>query len=297
MGGARYAMRKMMPWRDLVVGEAPAGEAEEAAAVLEEMLVLAHVEHPPDWVAPDAYVAAALARAGRDTNSTLASRLRNVRAADLYFALGCARGRRDALERFEREHMARVGDFIARIDRSPAVADEVRQRLRARLLAASGTEPPRIVTYSARGSLGGWLRVCAVREARALIGEDGGARKDLDRAVAEVDPEAALLKEKYGAIVSDAFRQALAGLDAPERAMLRMHYVEGATLEQVAAVMRVSRATGARALAKARAELIDAARRHLKAAVGADTVSAQSLIAFVRSRIELDLAKHLDEQS
>lgn len=261
-----------------------------AAAALDALVVEARAKHPAEWVAAERLRAHALERAGGD--AAVATNIEKLHAADLYLAVACADGIAAALVCFEQEHMAHVGDFVARIDSSNPFADEVRQRLRTRLLVRSEDGPPRILTYSGAGPIGGWLRVCAVREAREMAGRRGNER-ELDTAAGTVDPELAWLKEKYGDVVSVAFKKALDGLTADERTMLRMHYLDGLTLEQVASLFRVSRATGARALAKARSSIVDAVRRELKAAVGVETSSADSLLEFVRSRIEIDLAKHL----
>lgn len=259
-------------------------------AALDARLVTARATHPATWVDDDRFCAHALERAGGD--EAVAERIEKLHAEDLYLAVACADGNAAAIASFEQEHMAHVADFVARIDSSIAFADEVRQRLRTRLLVRSEDGPPRILTYSGAGPIGGWLRVCAVREAREMAGRRGNER-ELDTAAGTVDPELAWLKAKYGDLVSVAFKKALDGLTADERTMLRMHYLDGLTLEQVASLFRVSRATGARALAKARSSIVDAVRRELKTAVGVETSSADSLLAFVRSRIEIDLAKHL----
>src|SRR5262245_12604433 len=52
-----------------------------------------------------------------------------VHASDLYLATACAHALPAALEAFDREYLARVDVWLARIDRSPDFVDEVRQRL------------------------------------------------------------------------------------------------------------------------------------------------------------------------
>lgn len=279
-------------WSVLLATRCPPGEIGEAVRAVEDMVLLAHVTHPAEWVDVHTFVEEAIARA-TEGEGPLPARLAALHAADLYLALACANGRREAIELFEREHVARVGDFVARINATKDFADEVRQRLRSRLLTGTAEQPPRIRSYSARGPIGGWLRVCAVREGRELEGAPHASSDEVDRVVAIQDPEIAFLKERYGELVSDAFRRALLAVESEDRTMLRMHYVDGLTLEQVATVFRVSRATGARSLARARARLVEAARRDLQEAIGGDSIAVDSLIAFVRSRIELDLAKHL----
>lgn len=246
-------------------------------------LTAAYAVYPPGWVQDTQFIQEVAARGGE-----------GLHYADLYLALACAAGVDEAIATFEREHLSQVKHFVARIDSSEAFADEVTQRLRLRLLVRNEDGPARIATYSARGPLGGWLRVCAVREGRELAGKK---RKDegedaLD-AAAEADPEMKWLKERYGAVVSNAFKESLAAMPDEDRLLLKMHYLDGATLEEVASILRVSRATAARNLAKTRQILATAVRERLREQLGADTAIADSLVAFVRSRIELDLRSHL----
>src|SRR5579884_1384958 len=85
--------------------------------------------------------------------------------ADLYLATACAAGNAAALAAFERTHLSQVAAFVARTDSDPAFAEEVRQRLREKLLVG---QPPRISEYAGQGPLGGWVRVAAVRMALDL---------------------------------------------------------------------------------------------------------------------------------
>jgi len=252
-----------------------------------DLLRRAHAVFPHRWVSDREFVDHAMQHAG--TPAELAS----LHAGDLYLALACARGVRDALRIFEEEHFAHVGDFIARVDASPALADEVRQTLRHRLLVSSPETPARILGYTGRGPIGGWLRVCAVREAQSAKRESRRQTAMPDVASDEVDPELAWLKQKYGEAVSHAFKEALEALEADARTMLRMHYVDGLTIEQVGQVFRVSRATAARMLLKAREALVTAVRERLHAELGVSTTEAHSLLELVRSRIDMSLRRHL----
>ncbi|MCW5808892.1 MAG: transcriptional regulator, partial [Deltaproteobacteria bacterium] len=191
--------------------------------------------------------------------------------------------------------LSRVREFSASVDSSPEFVAELTQRLRARILVPDGG-PARIATYSGRGSLGGWIRVAAVRLARDIVrGPEGRRaaelREDLEPAV--VDPELGYLKQAYGDAVSRAVQDALGGLDGEARALLKMHYVDGLTIDQVGVAFGKSRATSARMLAAARATLLRDIRERLVGTVGVRVEEADSLLAFVRSRLDLSLAAAL----
>ncbi len=115
--------------------------------------------------------------------------------------------------------------YLARRRKPPAFIEEVTQRLREKLFVASDRSRPRIEEYLGRGSLDGWLRVVAVRQALDL--DDAEKRhQPAPSAPAEeafgvtADPELAYLKERYLPHFRDAFARAMARLKAEERNLL-----------------------------------------------------------------------------
>jgi len=219
-----------------------------------------------------------------------------MHAGDLYLACACAAGVAGALAALEAEHLARIREFAASVDGSPAFVGELTQQLRARILVADGDRPARIATYSGRGSLGGWIRVAAVRLARDIARGDREATRPRDELEpGAVDPELGYLKQLYGDAVSRAVHDALAALTGDARTLLRLHYVDGLSIEQVGAAFGVSRATGARMLATARMTLLAGIRERLVGAIGVRAEEADSLVAFVRSRLDVSLARALAE--
>lgn len=274
----------------------------------QDLLARAHAERPARWVEDAAFVAHA--RRFATTDEARAA----LHAGDLYLACACAAGVPEALEALEREHLARIREFAASVDSSPEFVKELTQRLRARVLVGGGggggggvggggvgggggggdEAAPRIATYSGRGSLGGWIRVAAVRLARDLSrAERAEARKREDLAPEAVDPELGYLKRAYGEAVSRAVQDALAALDGDARTLLKMHYVDGLSIEQVGVVFGKSRATSARMLASARMTLLASIRERLVGVVGVRADEADSLLAFVRSRLDVSLARAL----
>src|SRR5689334_9841943 len=61
--------------------------------------------------------------------------LADLHAADLFLAWACLEGDPVAWRELSRLYLARVPQWVARIDPSPAFADEVRQRIAERMLA------------------------------------------------------------------------------------------------------------------------------------------------------------------
>ncbi|MEZ4364301.1 MAG: hypothetical protein R3B48_29270 [Kofleriaceae bacterium] len=251
-----------------------------------DLLERARREHPSAWLSDEEFLAHARAFAATETE------LAALRAGDLYLACACARGVSEALAALEQTYLTRVRAYVSTVALPPEALDEVTQRLRARLLVPQDGRPPRIATYSGRGSLGGWLRVTAVRLARDLV----RATRHHEPAEDEVDPatlgpEVAYWKSAYGDVVSRAVQDALAGLEDEPRTLLKLHYVDGLSIDQVGLAFGKSRATGARMLAGARQTLLASIRTRLVGALGVRAEEVDSLLALVRSRLDLSLGR------
>lgn len=179
-------------------------------------------------------------------------------AADLYLACAvlCAvPGASDVfVHRFEGELLRHAGRVV-----DEGLARELVQELMVDLLTASPEHGPRLQQYSGRGPLRVWLRMAITR--RAL---NTKRRPDpptpLDGALAGVldeDPELALMRRTYRAEMASIFAEAIAAIPQAERTLLRLHYGEGSTLNELAALHQTSRSALHRRLQAARAGLFE----------------------------------------
>jgi RNA polymerase sigma-70 factor (ECF subfamily) len=263
--------------------------------------LLAHLEaaraaHPGIGVDGDGFVRHLARRLpeGAGVDAWLAS----VCAGDLYLACGCAEGVPAAIEALDRLLSSHVGAFLVGLRPTPDFVDDVAQAVREHLLVGVDGSPPRIAEYAGRGSLAGWLRVVTVRIALAvrrkrtevLAGDDPAAGSSNEQP-APADPEAEILKRRYEDEFNAAFRAALGALTVRQRDLLRRHFVERATLDQLAATLRVGRATVARWIAAAREEVLAGARRRLVEKLGLRPAELDSLMVVMRSRLDLSLSQ------
>jgi RNA polymerase sigma-70 factor (ECF subfamily) len=214
-------------------------------------------------------------------------------AADLLLARACLQGDPRALRDFEARHFPEVADFIARVDPTPAFAEEVRQTLRDELFVAKGTKPPKIASYSGRGPLGAWLRLVAVRVALTLKRRERSVPLMAEPASAAPDPELDFLKAKYREEFKRAFQSTLEGLTADERNVLRLHYLDGLPIESVAALLGVHRATVHRWMARSRQNLLAATRKQLAERLGLDSAEVASVLRLIQSRLDLSMSRLL----
>jgi RNA polymerase sigma-70 factor, ECF subfamily len=223
------------------------------------------------------------------------------RAADLYLACACVEGLPAGIAEFLARFADRIPLFLGRFARNPDLVAEVRQTIVTRCLIGNGAKRPALVSYSATGSLEGWLRATAVREALML---QRRAERDtheveavLDSPSEWMDREVSLIKEIYREPVSHAFASACAELDAEERALLRLHYVEGVTTANLAKMFGISRATLIRRLASTRETLLTRVKAALKRTAGVADQDFDSLLQLVKSQIDLRLSVVLQESA
>jgi RNA polymerase sigma-70 factor (ECF subfamily) len=182
---------------------------------------------------------------------------------------------------------------------APAELEDVKAELLGGLFVAADGVRPRLERYSGIGVLEAWLRVVATRDALSWLKRN---RRELsagdDTLLGELEapaeaPELAVFKQRYGGAVSAAFRRAIAALETRQRNLLRQHYLDGLSLEEVAALYRVHRATAARWLADAKASLLERTRDNLSASVGLQRLEVDSVMRLVQSRLDLSAGAFL----
>jgi RNA polymerase sigma-70 factor (ECF subfamily) len=86
---------------------------------------------------------------------------------------------------------------------------------------------------------------------------------------------------------------AVGQLERRDRNLLRLHLLGGVTLEQLAQMYGVHRATVVRWLAAARSALFDATRAHVARSLGAPAEELDQMFDLVRSRVELSVERLL----
>lgn len=222
--------------------------------------------------------------------------LAGVLVADLGLATALGAGEPQALRHFERAILPDVRPAVARIDASPAFVDEVVQTLREKLLVGPNGGDGKIDSYSGRAPLVVWARVAAVRTALSL--RRATRRHDDDEALAATraagpDPELALLKQKSRAAFTRAFKEALTELGPRSRTLLRLAHIDGLTVDQIGAIYKVHRATAARWIAAARAEVASGTLRRLKGRMALGDSEVDSVVRLVQSQLELSVVRYL----
>src|SRR5690606_9244490 len=145
----------------------------------------------------------------------------------------------------------------------------------------------KLAQYSGRGPLAAWIRIAALREAHTITRRQKHAvdADDLPLRAPDHDPELALLKRRSVSVFRKAFTAVIGGLSENDRTLLRLHYLDGLTIEEVGKASRVSRASAARLLAQVRERIVKRVERTLRDDFGAHAPGARSLLDLVRSQL------------
>jgi RNA polymerase sigma-70 factor (ECF subfamily) len=217
--------------------------------------------------------------------------LAHLHVEGLYLAAGCVAGSTAALDRISALIDAQTELSLRRMRLSESDLDELRQQLRVGLLVAAGAEPAKIASYGGEGELAAWIRTCARRLAvrsqtqrQARWADDEDALLDL--AASNTDAESRHVKERLGPVFRAACAEALKRLEQVDRAVLRHHFLDGLTIDQVGVLCGVSRATATRRIRQARLGLLQGIREALRRQPEAASVELESIVRALDSRFD-----------
>jgi RNA polymerase sigma-70 factor, ECF subfamily len=225
-----------------------------------------------------------------------------ARAADLYLAGACAVGDPAAIALLDAELPGIVRPALARLGVPRSDDEEIVQRVRIALFSPGPDGTRGITGYSGRGELRSYVRAMAVRQALRRIEREEQPSPDGDEGLALLpdradSPELRLLKERCRAELRGAFATALAAIAPRARTLLRQHYLDGLTVDVLGRLYRVHRATAARWIDAARADVLREVRRHLRVTLELGPDALESAVALVRSQLDLSLARLLRTSS
>ena len=214
--------------------------------------------------------------------------------AELYLAIACARGDAVAIAAFDREFLAVVPQALASMKLPAATVDDVRAIVRDKLLVGDGARPPRVLGYAGHGRLRGLVQVMATRAALDRIRHE---QREVELPARELaapgDLATSLIKAQYREAFAAGFAAAIAGASRRDRNLLRLHFLGGVTLEALAQMYDVHRATIVRWLAAARGEVLAQTRAYIARTLGAPADELDEMFALVESRVELSLDRLL----
>lgn len=274
-------------------GAAATVSASELEATLQAIVNAARARHPAIKVADARYLAHLAVRL--DLALPIGDALALLRTDDLFVAFGCAEGDRAAIAVLEAECIRHAQGALGKRSISTEIAEEANQNVRERLLVGDGS--PKILAYDGQGDLKSWVRVVVVREAIYLSKR---GKKEvplsfdlLSLPAAQDNPEVAYFKAHYRAEYKAAFEAAVEELTSRERALLRQQVVLGMSIDEIAVVYQVHRATAARWAQGARDELLAKARLQLAIRLNLSRPEIEAIVRMIESQLAFSMGRLL----
>lgn len=197
-----------------------------------------------------------------DTHLDPAVAAAGLEASEVFLAAGCVHGAAGAARAFIDGPLRKAEPSVAKI--LPAESDraELMQELATHLLLPGPADGdlPRLAHFDGRAPLRAWLRMIAAR--KALDRVRGKTRVvSLDAmafdAASETDPELSVLRRQHKDEIAAIFAEAIAAVAPEDRKLLRLHYVQGSTLAELAALERTSKSSLHRRFESIREQLFE----------------------------------------
>ncbi len=228
----------------------------------------------------------------------------SVEVEDLYLALASSLGGELAVEAFTKVYDQDIKAVAHKFARSGLSVDESYQVLLTHILLPTTTgHTPRVGNYSGRGQLKNWVRVTStrlfidrLRKEKKLHTNHVSLDADdvlMEEPSAQEDVELDFLKSTYRAEFKGAFAQAVRELTSYQRNLLRQHHIGGVTLDRLANLHNVHRATIARHLAEARALLLEKTRQHMMQELVINSGEFESMMRLISSQLEISFSRLL----
>lgn len=238
------------------------------------------------WPELDVPEASFVARLGACADGSLEA-ARSLQLGDLYLALAAQTGASEALRGIEAV-LRRVSAGLERRGIAHAEVQDVIADVRSDQLVAPAEAAPGIARYAGRASLERWFIVIAARMLQRARRRTGRIEtQDTEQLAAAIvmpsDLERLAVRDEAKQALARALQHAVAELDATQRTLLRLHVNDGVSIDDVARLYGIHRATAARRLERARRELASATRRELARDLALSPWEVDSLIREVRS--------------
>lgn len=240
--------------------------------------------------------------------SSLSSWLDEHMLADVYLAFASSLGGELATRAFLDAYDSDIRAVAAKFARSGLSADEAYQSLITHLLVPRTTgEEPRVLRYSGSGELKNWVRVAGTRrfidmlrkqnklDARTLSLDSEAVFTEPSAAGhgGKDDPELDFLKARYREEFRRAFQRATRELTSHQRNLLRQHHIAGLTLDRLATLHHVHRATIARRLAESRAALLAHTRTFMMQELVLESAEFESMMQLIASKLDVSFSRLL----
>jgi len=224
---------------------------------------------------------------------------RGRHSGDVVLAVACLAKETWAIQLFEDTTIAAAEKAIRKYSTDAAFLEDIMQMLRVQLLVGSEEKPPTLSIYNAKGSLGAWVSVCAIRLTLYQLRtsrnrkEDNYEWADVLTEAGTGSPELDAIKHRFRDSFSAAVKQTCSSLPSRQRAVLRMHFVEDLSVASIATAYAVNRTTVWRWIEQARDELQKGILEHLQASDPLSRGELPEIARMIQSQLDLGLSQLL----
>ena len=227
--------------------------------------------------------------------------LAELDAGELYVACACSARDPQAVAALEQRYFPAVEARLASMKLPADVREDIRQAVREKLLVSrAANEPPPIHRYAGAGRLAHLLRVVAFREAISHLRRNrpDRTRSDdlLDLPTAAADPYLARARSEHTEAFRRAFAAAVTKLEPRERTILRLRFLDGLAVSEIARLYRVHRVTASRWFVSARRKVEVGTRQGLRARLDISDSELDAFMEHVETEPNLSLERLLRSQ-
>jgi RNA polymerase sigma-70 factor len=239
-----------------------------------------------------------------------------IHADDLCLIVACERGDEKAWEELVANFDSTVKSAARKIAANTEDADDLASSIWAELYGLkqdeAGTRKTKLAYYSGRGSLGGWLRAIIsqmavdrfrkesrmvhIEETREFenLAEEASSNNSNNNSGGQShakDPEEIFSDQQTSDDVANALQDAIAGLDAEDRLILKMYYFDDLKLKDIAAVFGYHEATASRRLVRVQNDIRKSVEKSLKTRHGWSDSEVRKYLADTATGLGLNFEK------
>jgi RNA polymerase sigma-70 factor len=232
--------------------------------------------------------------------------LENLKWSDLFLTTACAAGDSAAWEVFRGQYRSVIQFAALKTSTSTSEAAELSDTLLTDLFLPheSGRGESKIAQYHGLGSLEGWIKVVVHRMAidqirlhqRDVPIEELEVELPADSTHAGADES---IKERdvrrAREFVAQCLTDALEQLNAQERLVLNLYYLEGVNLKGIAVFLKAHESTASRLLDRLRAQLQKSVNKQLHERFKVRKTEIPHLIQLAQGDLNIDLKKILSQ--
>jgi RNA polymerase sigma-70 factor, ECF subfamily len=249
---------------------------------------------------------ASLSRGEVSQEETVQQLLDTLKWSDLFLTTACAAGDSAAWEVFRRQYRSVIQTAALKASTSASEAAELSDTLLTDLFLPheSGRGESKIAQYHGLGSLEGWIKVVVHRMAidqirlhrRDVPIEDMEAELPSNSAHGRAD-ESIKERDTHRAreMVSQCLTTALEQLNAQERLVLNLYYLNGVNLKGIGQFLKAHESTASRLIERLKTQLHKSVNKQLQDKFKVRKTEVPHLIELAQGHLEIDLKKILSQ--